>query len=168
MLMKLGENLDCHIRPRELVGVVLDLLTTEQRFEPTDTPLQLTDRGACVGRGNENVDNHDALQAARPLDRLGNMGGSSDGSLSGRVSDEAGVPAQSLLGSLGEICEIATRVRPRSSGRKMPLAIVKQQQAGNCPRNHSALDAQPGATEFICMARLEKRLPDPGINLRSR
>ena len=41
MLMKLGENLDCHIRPRELVGVVLDLLTTKQRFEPTDTPLQL-------------------------------------------------------------------------------------------------------------------------------
>src|ERR1700730_2835735 len=92
MLMKLGEYLNCHIRPRELVGVVLDLLTTKQRFEPTDTPLQLTDRGACVDRGNENVDNHDALETAHPLDRLGNMGGSRDGSLRGGGRGVAGAP----------------------------------------------------------------------------
>jgi len=139
-----GEDVECAARALDALSVGEALPAQEERLDPADAPVQLSQDvlQRVIGALGE-VDDDGAVQTSFEFDRVG------DDDERARLSTQylALAFAEALLGSRREVADVGLRRRPDGGRDEGAATLFEQQQGGLNRFDLQALQRQPAAAE---------------------
>ncbi|TLD47147.1 MAG: hypothetical protein FAZ92_00602 [Accumulibacter sp.] len=139
-----GEDVECAARALDAFGVGDALPAQEERLDPADAPVQLSQNVLqCVVGALGEVEDDGTVQAPFEFDRVGD-----DDERAGlSVQHLALAFAEASFGSRCEVADVGLRRRPDGGRDEGAAALFEQQQGGLNRFDLQALQRQPAAAE---------------------